>query len=403
MNSDHKRPMASRRRFGWMALRAGALGFGGSYAVLGRIKRDVVDRERWMTEEEFVEQVAVASALPGTAATNLLTMVGERLFGLRGAVAGAVGFIAPSALLMVLFGVFYERLVGIRAIGSAFEGMSVAAVGVVAAVAVDLRKSALKGGRDWALGVGALIALGTRVLTLLEVVVVAGIIGALAMRPPVHRVPIDSSAAIERMSQADLAAPSSRLMRSLPVLLLPAAVGVSTLASLFVVFARIGVATFGGGFAMIPSIEHEVVIARGWLSERAFGDAIVLGQVTPGPVAIAATFVGYRVAHLLGALVATVGIFSPPFVLSVIVSRSLGAFRQSRRMQGFLRGVAPAVVGVVAAAALSLGQSTIHRWLDVAIAVAGFVLLVFVPRVSPLIVLIAGGVTAFVAHAGGFG
>jgi chromate transporter len=153
------------------------------------------------------------------------------------------------------------------------------------------------------------------------------------------------------------------------------------------IFLRIGAVTFGGGYVMVPLIEAEVVHAHGWLTHREFVEAFALGQVTPGPVLITATFIGYRVAGTLGALVATVSIFLPSLVLTIVAGSSLRRFRANRQVQAFLRGVTPAVVGLLVAAAWSVGRAGIHTWVGLALAVASaFVLLRFRVNAFPVIV-----------------
>jgi chromate transporter len=136
------------------------------------------------------------------------------------------------------------------------------------------------------------------------------------------------------------------------------------------IFLRIGAVTFGGGFVMVPLIEAEVVNGHGWITHREFVEAFALGQITPGPVLVTATFIGYRVAGTLGALVATVGIFLPSLVLTIVAGSSLRRFRANRQVQAFLRGVTPAVVGLLVAAAWSTGRAGVHTWVGLAIALA---------------------------------
>ena len=373
------------RRFAVLGLVLGVVGFGGGYAVAQRIRRTLVDDKGWIDDDTFVEAFAVASALPGTAATNLLTVLGYRLTGPAGALGAALGFLAPSIALMIAFGAAYDHLRGVAVVASFLDGMSLATVGVVAAVAVDMRRYAVRTRLGWVLATGAAAALIARVANLLEVIVVAGLVGLIALRP---------APGAGGRRPGDSVAPTS-LRGVLPGL--PALLTIPSLA-LFLVFARIGVATFGGGFAMIAPIEHEVVQARGWLGEGAFNDAMVLGQITPGPVAIAATFIGYRVAGLAGAGAATLGMFGPPFLLSLAAARSIARFRESPAVQGFLAGVAPAVVGVIAAASVSLWRTTVHGIPGAALAAAAFVLLVLRPKLSPLVPLAAGGLLAWLAH-----
>jgi chromate transporter len=141
------------------------------------------------------------------------------------------------------------------------------------------------------------------------------------------------------------------------------------------IFLRIGTVTFGGGFVMVPLIESEVVNTHHWITHQEFVEAFALGQITPGPVLITATFIGYRVAGTLGALVATVSIFLPTLCLTIAAGSSLRRFRANRQVQAFLRGVTPAVVGLLVAAAWSIGRAGIQSWVGVAIAVAAAAIL----------------------------
>src|SRR5262249_34402197 len=148
------------------------------------------------------------------------------------------------------------------------------------------------------------------------------------------------------------------------------------LLTLSAIFLRIGSVTFGGGLVMVPLIESEVVNTNHWLTHQEFADAFALGQITPGPVLITATFVGYRVAGTLGALVATISIFLPAFVMTIAAAHSLRRFRNNEQVQAFLRGVAPAVVGLLVAAALSVGRAGIHSWVGLSIMILAMYTLV---------------------------
>jgi chromate transporter len=161
--------------------------------------------------------------------------------------------------------------------------------------------------------------------------------------------------------------------------------------SLAFIFLRIGAVTFGGGFVMIPEIEAEVVNSHRWLTHQEFADATALGQITPGPVLIMATFVGYRVAGTIGALLATICVFLPSFLMTIAAGSSFRRFRTNRQMQAFLRGVAPAVAGLLVAAAWSVGRSGIHSIIGLAMAV--IILLVLLRyRANAFWVLIGAGV-----------
>jgi chromate transporter len=176
---------------------------------------------------------------------------------------------------------------------------------------------------------------------------------------------------------------------------MPILAKIALLLTLSTIFLRIGSITFGGGFVMIPLIEAEVVDSHHWLTHQEFVDATALGQITPGPVLITATFIGYRTAGTLGALVATVSIFLPSFLMMVVAGSSLARFHTNKIVQSFLRGVTPAVVGLLVAAGISIGRAGIHSWVGMLIAViAGVVLVKFRP--NAIWVILGAGLIRFV-------
>jgi chromate transporter len=353
-----------------LGLVSGLVAFGGGFAVVAKVRQLVVERRAWMSDAEFVECVAVASALPGTTSSNLFTLIGYRLHGFVGALAATIAFLAPSAFLMVALAASYGALRSVVAIEAVLDAMGAAVVGVVVAVANELRGPALRGPLDAVVAIGAAVALATGRLSLLEVVLIAGFVGALAREG---------------------AAPApDRTDRDETVAWLP----------MLFVFARIGAATFGGGFAMVAPMTHEAV-SRGWLDPHTIADAVAVGQLTPGPVAICATFIGYRAAGVGGAIAATAGVFGPPLVFSVLAARSLAAFRANRRLQGALRGVSAAVVGIIVAAAIALARVSIHGGWGVVIAAATIGVRLAAPRSSPVWPLVGAAAVALARTAVG--
>ncbi len=137
-----------------------------------------------------------------------------------------------------------------------------------------------------------------------------------------------------------------------------------TLLDLFITTFKVGSLTFGGGYAMIPVLQHEFVDARGWLTAREFTDGIAVGQITPGPLMIMVSFMGYKIAGIAGALVATVGLFAPTFILVILVGRLREKFSRHPLWQGAMKGVGIAVVGLLLAAAFLLAQGALPtNWL----------------------------------------
>lgn len=159
---------------------------------------------------------------------------------------------------------------------------------------------------------------------------------------------------------------------------------------LIMIFLRIGTVTFGGGFVMIPQIETDVVEVHRWMDHQMFADGMAFGQITPGPVLITATFIGYKVAGLIGAIAATIAAFLPSFIMTVIAGASLNRFRTNFLVQSFLAGVAPAVVGMLAAAGVSLAKSGLSSPLSYAVATLAF-LLMLRARLNPVVIIFGCG------------
>jgi putative chromate ion transporter len=209
---------------------------------------------------------------------------------------------------------------------------------------------------------------------------------------------------LRRMSEARVTQPrdkdeakDKKPKTPLRAFLLPAIPGLAKLGlalSVSFIFLRVGAVTFGGGFVMLPEIENEVVNSHHWLTHQEFADATALGQITPGPVLITATFVGFRVAGFLGALFSTLCVFLPSFLMTVAAGSSFRRFRTNRQMQSFLGGVAPAVTGLLIAAAWSLARSGIHTIIGASMAVV-ILLILLRYRPNAFWVLMGAGVFRF--------
>lgn len=403
-------------------LKIGVVGFGGGIAVLAQIRAVTVRKRRWLTDSEFAEALALAQALPGTSAGNSVTYIGLRLRGWRGATVAMAGFILPSMLIMIGLAILYKHIHAFPNTQRFFHGLNGAVVALILVTAWRMGKNILTRRWQWWLAVLSFLTVALFDATVLEVVLVAGLIGiyidsfaetqwrrlrnlrtiAARRRARVRtrlakqrrtrsgnflRAYLPSqligAAKREDSKESEERREESTTLHSIGVLAaaMPIAAKLGLLFTLSAIFLRIGSVTFGGGLVMVPLIESEVVNTHQWLTHQEFADAFALGQITPGPVLITATFVGYRVAGTLGALVATISIFLPAFLMTIAAASSLRRFRSNKQVQAFLRGIAPAVVGLLVAAALSIGRAGIHSWLGLTIAlVAIFVLVRFRPN-----------------------
>lgn len=380
----------------------GLVGFGGGIAVLAMIRNVTVRKRRWLTDSEFVEAVALAQSLPGTSAGNSVTYIGVRLRGWRGAAAAMSGFILPSMLMMIVLAIMYKHVRDLSGTQRFFHGLNGAVVALILVTAWRMGKNILTRRWQWLLAVLSLLAVAILNATVLEVVFAAGLIGiyidSFAEKQWRQWRNLRSIVARRRARiRTRLAKQRRSTFRSITVIALamPIAAKLGLLITLAAICLRMGSVTFGGGLVMIPLIESEVVDTHHWLTHQEFADATALGQITPGPVLITATFVGYRVAGTLGALVATISIFLPAFLMTIAAASSLRRFRNNEQVQAFLRGIAPAVVGLLVAAALSIGRSGIHSWVGLSIMLlAMFTLIRFRP--NPFWVIFGAGLLRFV-------
>ena len=401
-------------------LKLGTTGFGGGLAVIAQIRRVVVHQRRWLTEEEFLDAVSLAQSLPGANAANAITYVGLKVGGIRGSLVSVVSFILPSFLMMIGLTIAHTHLFQNVDAQRVFQGFNAAVVGLIAATTVKLGQTAMQQQWHLELGVAVGFLLIFTQTTVTEVVLLAGITGILIRSYKGHQVRQKArkeqqasarSVAAEQQARqhaaemienpdtltddykVEVSMPqkgasekpavepekkseespeppiplvgktgvTSKLRSVAPVFLVllawPIFTKLLTVWQLTTIFARVGTVTFGGGFVMIPQIEADIVDTQRWMNHQTFADGMAFGQITPGPVLITATFIGYKVAGLIGAIATTIAAFLPSFIMTVVAGTSINRFRTNFHVQAFLAGVAPAVVGMLAAAGVSLAKS----------------------------------------------
>jgi chromate transporter len=373
-------------------LRLGATGFGGPVALANYMRRDLVERDRWFTEEEYECGLAVATACPGPLAYQLGVYCGFVKYGLIGGVA--VGFAFALAPFTIVVGVaaLYTHFSSATWIRSLFYGVGPVVVALILKACWNLGLKTLKRDRvAWIVAGVAFLAtlIFQRELTVLFIA--AGLLGIVLFAPRKTTVevprPPDPTTVNVRNDGAVL----------ILATVVPGALSATTW-DLFAFFFKTGLLVFGSGLVVVSFVKAYVVDQYHWLGDRAFLDAVAVGMVSPGPVVITATFVGYLVGGFAGALASTVGIFLPSILFTVAGTPLLIRYGKNRHVAGFVRGVTVAVVGVLAATTYFVGKPVIGDWLTILIAVAVLV----VPRLRkgiPDQVLVASGaVTGLIAY-----
>lgn len=345
-------------------LKIGSTAFGGFMALISVVQNEIVERRKFLTHSEMVDGISLATILPGPVAVNVVAYVGYKLRGGLGALVSATGVILPSFVLILALSAAYFRWGQIPAANKLFLGFIPAVTAVVVHAVWGMARKTILGLPELIIAVIACLLLlykGGFFITLI-IIVGAGVVGwlafarfakALSPNPP----QASANRSAEKSSGVRLLSLSAPLAAA-PFLALDAGLAVK----LFLTFAGMSVLLFGGGFVFIPLIEQIVVQEHSWLTRQEFIDAIALGQITPGPILISAAFIGYKVMGLIGATIATVGIFLPPALLMLASAHFLARARNSPTVKAVLRGIRPAVVGMIATAAWSIGTTAAPNW-----------------------------------------
>jgi chromate transporter len=322
-------------------LRLGITAFGGP-AMIAHIRELSVKRNRWLKEETFKDGVVLCQSLPGATAMQMAAYVGLRAGGLRGAITSFVGFGLPAFILMLVLAACYAGSSELPPVVSLFHGLQVVVVAIVANATFLFGRDIVKRPGDLFIAPvsAALFWFGVSPFVVIVVAAIAGIVffkdSAL---PPSSGQNGDKTGQVPK-----------------PIILFLGLVGAGVaglyfadrkLYHLATVMLRIDLFAFGGGFGSLPLMFHEVVNVKGWLDGKTFMDGIALGQITPGPIVITATFVGYLIRGFVGSLVATIAIFTPSFVLLVAATPFFDRWKAARYFSGATRGILASFVGLL--------------------------------------------------------
>jgi chromate transporter len=367
-------------------LRLGAVGFGGPVALANYIRRDLVESRHWLTDEEYDNGLALAAACPGPLAYQLGVYCGYIRFGVLGGLAVALAFGVAPFLIVTAAAYLYVRYNGNWQLRALFYGVAPAVVALIVKACWNLGKRTLRRDRlAWVFAIAAcaITVIVERELALLFVT--AGVIGILLFgrSPAMGKPPV-----------------ATANTKANALVLLPAvARGFSgTTAKLFLFFFKTGLLVFGSGLVIVPFLKTQVVDQYHWLSNREFLDSVAIGMISPGPVVITATFVGYLLNGITGAIAATAGIFLPPVLFTILATPILLRFHKHPRVAGFLRGVGVTVVGVLAGTTWLVGKEAIGDWLTLAVGAGSLLAITFWKKLPEPAVILGGGVIGLIAY-----
>jgi len=381
---DEESPNAGRRRWievGGLFLRLGLTSFGGPAAHTAMMHDEVVTRRGWVTDAEFLDLVGATNLLPGPNSTEMAIHLGRRRAGWAGFFAGGISFILPAMLIVIGLSALYVRAGSTPEAGRLLYGVKPVVIALLLQALLRLGQKSIRSGWAAAVGLAALAAYFAPVNEVL--ILVAG--GAVLMLVANWR-RLRATAGAAWLAR--LGAPVAGTLAAAPF----------TLPLMFLTFLKIGAVLYGSGYVLFAFLNADFVDRLGWITQQQLVDAIAIGQVTPGPLFTSATFIGYLLAGIPGALLATLGIFLPAFVFVAVAGPLIPRMRASPWAQPFLDGVVAASLGLMAAVTLDLGRSALTDPATVlTAAVALFLLLRF--RINSTWVILGGAVAGLLVQA----
>ena len=338
-------------------LKLGATAYGGP-AIAGQMKKAVVKDWELLKELEFMQGLALCQMTPGATFVMLSTYIGYRLRGIWGAFTCAVAFVIPAFILLVILSALYFKVGNLWFIQSLFKGLGAVVVAIILNALINFGKPILK---DWKVVLIAFLSFfGFLFRWNVVLVFILAAVGAFFLRPGPGKAGLQTPPS---------GVTGSRSVRGTYLFLGVLAVLVgglfwlshflsAELTTLMLALSKVGALAFGGGFTIIPLIQYEVVDKFHFVNTKEFLDGIAMGQVTPGPVMITATFLGYKVAGLWGALLATIAIFSPPFLMISLLTPQYDRLKGVAVIRRMEQGILAAFIGMLVLVLYNFGRIT---------------------------------------------
>jgi chromate transporter len=366
-------------------LKLGTIAFGGPAAHIAMMEAEFVVRRKWLTHEEFLDRLGAANLIPGPSSTEMAIHIGFLKRGWPGLIVAGCCFILPAAIMVTLIAAAYVAYGNLPRVSGILYGLKPVVIAIIVQAFWKLAQSAVKNNYLAVIGIASMLASALQISNL-AVILAAGV---LAVLPPawkkVHLSPASFLAWIlpwHRMS-------SVASLVAVPTLAVPV-----SLWRLFLTFAKIGSVLFGSGYVLLAFLRADFIVRLGWLSEKQLLDAVAVGQITPGPVFTTATFIGYLVAGVKGAVVATLAIFLPGFFLVAASGQIISRVRSSPAAGAFLDGVIVGSLALMGVVAWQLGRQSL---VDVFTACV-FLLSLFLmlrTRINPLWIMAGAGLAGF--------
>jgi chromate transporter len=361
-------------------LKLGTIGFGGPVALVGYMHRDLVEKRKWISEEDYKEGLALAQLAPGPLAAQLSIYLGYVHYRVIGATLVGLAFVMPSFLMVLGIGYAYVKAGGLPWMQAVFYGIGAAVIGIIAISSYKLSKKSL--GKDWLLwGIAIVVAIATFITEreILWLILAAGVVVWLYKAPPKFI--------------------SGKATFFSPILLqITTAFTLNEkLTQIGWFFFKAGAFVFGSGLAIVPFLYGGVVKEYQWLNDQQFLDAVAVAMITPGPVVITVGFIGFLVAGFPGACVAALATFLPCYLFTILPAPYFKKFGKHPSIKAFVDGITAAAIGAIIGAVFVLGKRQITDMLAAAIALLTILVLLKYKKVQePVIIVVAAILGLFI-------
>jgi len=370
-------------------LKIGATAYGGP-AIAGQMKKTIVKDLRWMKEQEFMQGVALCQLIPGATFVQLSTYIGYRLRGIWGAFICAIAFVLPAFFLLLVLSTLYFGLGNLWFIQALFKGLGAIVMAIVLNALVNFGKPIFKDWKGILIAAFSFLGFLFRLNTVLVFILAAG--AALLLRPAVAK-PVPASPPEGQRSTPQVKGDYLFLVALAALIAAIFAICSFLNAELFslsLTLSKTGALAFGGGFTIIPLIQYEVVDKYQWVSTKEFLDGIAMGQVTPGPIMITATFLGYKLSGFWGALMATLAIFSPAFFIVTLLIPRYDRVRGMTAVRTMEQGILASFIGMLGLVLYNFGRTTFVDMPSVIFTLGAF--LALLKKVDLAYILLTGAI-----------
>ena len=377
-------------------LRLGATAYGGP-AMVVNIKKLVVGKYGWMDEKDFHEGIALCQLIPGATAFQMSGYVGYKVRGAWGALVACASFMLPAFVLMVLLSAVYLSAGYLPAIHSLFMGLRAMVVAIIAFSAFNLGKSSIKNWQGAMIALIALIAYLAKMNVFL-VILLSGLMGLLLHPRKSDNENINHFGVKESVNKKQIPAGFFILIvAGVSFILLLGLKFAPQLAGMSFSLMKIGSVAFGGGFTMIPLIQAEVVSKHNWLTTREFLDGIAMGQITPGPIVITTTFIGYKISGVFGAIISTISVFLPSFLILLFFAERYEAIKKFATVKWTLGGVLSSFSSMLIITVYNFGMTALIDIKTAALAMAALVAMLLKIEIA-YIIIFGMGISLVIFH-----